>query len=225
VNKHWQVDLVTEQCRVRLTKFQAQVIDGLIGYVLGRARHYRFEWALEGAIERALDLHDQVGGSQYAAGSALLNGLQERFVPSDSRWFALSMEEARLVRGLIDYVLERERYYCNDERCWEIAAAVETALNLHSAPSDSQYSRGGWALEQACFRLSPPERDQVRIGDLITIEDLDELPEGEFQVETTDDRHLGLRDQSGEFLKVERAALDLDSCNVSVERRFKLTSP
>lgn len=80
-NAHWRADLDTGRCKVRLTKFQAQVIEGLIGYVIGRTDYYDFEWALEGAVERALRLEGQVGRSQYEAGSDLLSGLRGRFVP------------------------------------------------------------------------------------------------------------------------------------------------
>ena len=121
-------------------------------------------------------------------------------------------------------MLEKEQYDCVHARCWEIEAAVSEALSLDDTPTADQYSGGGWALEQARFRLTPPEREIVRIGDLIEIDDASDLPQGEFEVANTDATHIYLRDESGTTHQVERGALDIRSPDVWVDRRFSSDS-
>jgi len=197
---------------IRLTAAQSRATAGPLEWLRGAAdrRHHDQEWAIANPICQVLDLDCDPNDDQYDSALSIIGELAARLETPTRAAFRFSVDEQLLVAALLDYAFYKDDVH--DRQQWSIEGAAEALYpKLEDAPNAAQYDRAYRLLREARARLEPlPKRPEIRVGDALLADDLEELEENEngYEIVAVSELIVTVRDADGVDHEVSRSAIE-----------------
>ena len=197
--------------RIKLTAGQSRAAAGLLEWLRAAAdrRHHDQEWAIANPVCLVLDLDCDPNDSQYDSALSIIGELAARLDTPTRAAFRFSVDEHLLLAALLDYAFYKDDVH--DRQQWSIEGAAEALYPaLEDAPNAAQYDRAHRLLRKTRARLEPlPKRPEIRVGDALLAEDLEELEENEdgYEIVAVSELVVTVRDAEGIDHEVSRSAI------------------